>query len=216
MGSESLVMLMFFSLPMLRTQRFAWPWGSIISGQRRPRVTMMPFSTDKSSAGRALMFQSRTSAGSTRTSAILQPGSVSSPSPTACSIHFAVNLRRNSAVKAPVYAIKPPARTMLPITNFKFFSKTVLAAVQRTLSLPKPASSFSARSSLTTQSLASSSNLAAFRLAFASCASRAATLSRTILSSACLIASFSLAAALASSAPLSFSFFGSISRATRP
>mmetsp|Transcript_13388 Transcript_13388/g.28940 ORF Transcript_13388/g.28940 Transcript_13388/m.28940 type:complete len:209 (+) Transcript_13388:264-890(+) len=208
--------MMLFSLPMERHQRLAWPCGSIIRGQRRPRVTMMPFSTERSSAGRVQMFHWRTSAGSTRTSAILQAGSVSRPRATASLIQIEARSRRNSAVNAPVYAMKPPARTMFPMTNFRFFSRTWLAALQRTLSLPRPARSFSARSSFTTQSLASSSSFAAFRFALESWASREATLSRTILSSAFAIVSFSRALALASSAPASFSFFGSISRATRP
>ena len=40
--------------------------GSIIRGQRRPLVTMTPFSVEKESAGRPAMFQSRTSLGSAR------------------------------------------------------------------------------------------------------------------------------------------------------
>ena len=48
---------------------FPWPWGSISSGQRLPRVTTTPFSVLNASAGSSLMFQSRTSEGSARKSA---------------------------------------------------------------------------------------------------------------------------------------------------
>mmetsp|Transcript_67810 Transcript_67810/g.159621 ORF Transcript_67810/g.159621 Transcript_67810/m.159621 type:complete len:250 (-) Transcript_67810:1946-2695(-) len=177
---------------------------------------MRPFSTDKSSDGSVWMFHIRTSAGSTSTSAAFQLGSQRSPTPSACSFHFDTKLLRNSAVKGPVYAMKPPASTMLPMTNLRFFSNTSLAAFHRTLSFPRPASNFSARSSFTTQSSASASNWAAFRWAAASCASSAATLSNTSLSSAFLIDSFSSAAARDSSATASFAFLGSISRDTLP
>ena len=41
-------------------------WGSTMRGQRELRVTMTPFSTEKESAGRPAMDQSRTSLGSAR------------------------------------------------------------------------------------------------------------------------------------------------------
>lgn len=44
----------------------ACPWGSTISGQRLLLVTITPFSVEKESEGRPLMFQSRTLAGSAR------------------------------------------------------------------------------------------------------------------------------------------------------
>mmetsp|Transcript_66782 Transcript_66782/g.204412 ORF Transcript_66782/g.204412 Transcript_66782/m.204412 type:complete len:208 (-) Transcript_66782:28-651(-) len=207
---------MSFFLPLLRTQRFAWPWGSIMSGHLLPRVTMMPFSMERSSEGKLSMFHSRISAGSTRTLATFQPGSVSRPRPTACLTHFVTRSLRNSDVNAPVYAMKPPQRTTLPTTNCRSFSSTLLAAVHRTLSFPRPASSFSARFSLTTQSSASRSSWTAFVCALCSCHSSAATLSRTTFSSACLVANFALASSLAFSAALSFSFLGSISRETLP
>ena len=47
---------------------WAWFWGSIISGQRRPLVTMTPFSVEKLSLGRPWMFQSRTFVGETMNS----------------------------------------------------------------------------------------------------------------------------------------------------
>mmetsp|Transcript_57223 Transcript_57223/g.123079 ORF Transcript_57223/g.123079 Transcript_57223/m.123079 type:complete len:201 (-) Transcript_57223:1006-1608(-) len=190
-GSDNFVTVIFFSLPMLRTQRLACPCGSIIKGQRRPLVTMSPFSTERSSDGKLLIFQDRTSAGSTRTSAAFHSGSVVKLSSAACAHQSLTSLRRNSAVKGPVYAMKPLQRMMSPTTNSRFFVKMLLAAFQRTLSLPKPAKSFSARSSLTTHSSASASNWAAFFFAPSKRASSAATLSRTNFSSACLIAHFS-------------------------
>ena len=58
---------------MLRIQRLAWPCGSIINGQRLPRVEMTPFSVEKSSLGRPWMFQSRTSVGLARNLAKSKP-----------------------------------------------------------------------------------------------------------------------------------------------
>lgn len=49
--------------------QLTWACGSIMRGQRRPRVTMTPFSVEKSSAGKPWMFQSRTSDGLARNDA---------------------------------------------------------------------------------------------------------------------------------------------------
>ena len=52
----------------------ACPWGSTISGQRLLLVTITPFSVEKESEGRPLMFQSRTLDGSARKEAKAKSG----------------------------------------------------------------------------------------------------------------------------------------------
>ena len=55
-------------LSMFFTHLFAWPCGSTMRGQRRPRVVITPFSVENASAGKPWMFQSRTSDGSAKKS----------------------------------------------------------------------------------------------------------------------------------------------------
>mmetsp|Transcript_128623 Transcript_128623/g.222764 ORF Transcript_128623/g.222764 Transcript_128623/m.222764 type:complete len:225 (+) Transcript_128623:302-976(+) len=110
--------------------------------------------------------------------------------------------------------MKPAAKSILPTTNFKFFSRTELAATQRTDSLPKPLSNFSARTSLTLHVSASCSSFSALLFARMSCNCKAATLSWTALSSDFFAASLLSASWKLASAPANFSFLGSIERAT--
>mmetsp|Transcript_30417 Transcript_30417/g.77421 ORF Transcript_30417/g.77421 Transcript_30417/m.77421 type:complete len:225 (+) Transcript_30417:1603-2277(+) len=213
-GVESLI-TPSLSLCMFLIQRLPWPCGSIISGQRRPRVTRMPFSMDRSSEGSDLMFHSRVSAGSHSTSAHFQFGSAVRLTSLALPNHCCTRSSRNSAVKGPAYAMKPAARVMLPTTNVRFFANTSLAAAHRTDSLPRPESSFSARTSLTLQVSASCSRVSALFFARMSCSCSPATLSCTSFRSAFAAAALDSASAAEFSAAFSFSFFGSIARATR-
>ena len=57
------VKVLTLSLSILLIHLRAWPWGSIISGQRRPRVTSTPFSVEKPSLGSPCIFHSLTAVG---------------------------------------------------------------------------------------------------------------------------------------------------------
>mmetsp|Transcript_13599 Transcript_13599/g.34394 ORF Transcript_13599/g.34394 Transcript_13599/m.34394 type:complete len:231 (-) Transcript_13599:2506-3198(-) len=144
---------------------FPWPWGSTINGHRRPRVTRIPFSTDRSSEGKDLIAHSRISAGSQSTSAHFQFGSAASFTSFAFASQVLTSMARKSAVKAPAYAMNPAARVMFPTTNCKFFSNSLLFLSQLFASLPRPPNNFSARTSLTLQVSASCSNFSALLFA---------------------------------------------------
>mmetsp|Transcript_24886 Transcript_24886/g.52746 ORF Transcript_24886/g.52746 Transcript_24886/m.52746 type:complete len:240 (-) Transcript_24886:1065-1784(-) len=182
-GVDSLMTPRPKSFFMLLIQRFPCPCGSIISGQRRPRVTRMPFSMERSSEGKDLMFHSRVSDGSIRTSTHFHCGSAAKFTSLAFPSQALMRSLRKSAVNGPAYAMKPAAKVILPTTNERFFSKTLLAASQRTASLPNPARSFSARPSFTFVCSESSSSFSALLFAFMSCNCRAATLSWTTFNS---------------------------------
>lgn len=59
---------------MLRIHFHAWHWGSMINGQREPRLMMIPFSVLNESVGSPWMFHSRIVVGSDRNSTTLNPG----------------------------------------------------------------------------------------------------------------------------------------------
>ena len=98
--SVSLMICRFFEAYMLRTHRLACPWGSIISGQRRPIVVSSPFSQLKSSAGSPSICQPRNTTGTAR--AFRRVNSLQGmPSSLQTASHLLTIFIRNWEVKGP-------------------------------------------------------------------------------------------------------------------
>lgn len=99
---------------MFLIHRFACPWGSIISGQRVPRVVITPFSVEKLSAGRPRMFQSRTSEGSAMNSEKEKPAEAGMFRSTIKGVQAPHRAWRYSLGKGPAYDMNAAATATSP------------------------------------------------------------------------------------------------------
>mmetsp|Transcript_3568 Transcript_3568/g.14859 ORF Transcript_3568/g.14859 Transcript_3568/m.14859 type:complete len:293 (-) Transcript_3568:1729-2607(-) len=195
-------------------QRFACSWGSIISGQRSPRVTMMALSVDTASVGRPSICHWRTTTASPtvfmRVGASLQ-GMPCSLQPLT---HPSSISSRYAPVKGPRYDTQPAAMRTSPTSAVICFSSRDTDSFQRTCSSASPVVSLPARTSRSSVSLASDSSRSFSASVSSACCCRAATLSCTSLRAACLPASSSCACATCALRAASLSFLGSTSLAT--
>ena len=149
----SVISLRPFSFSMFLTHLFACPCGSIISGQRVPRVTSTPFSVEKASAGSPWMFQSRTSSLFARKAQKSKPAehgmfSVRTPlSHWSCS-----SFARYSESNGPQYERKAAASRQSPIRLTICSSSPAIEPSQRARSPPRPSTRLEARVSFSSSS----------------------------------------------------------------
>ena len=197
------------------TQALAWFCGSIIRGQRLPRVTKMPLSMDTESVGKPHMFQSRTSTGLARTPRSEQSSDTGMSSSWHRRTHFSTSSSLYAPVNAPKYAMHAADKNTSPTKSEVWWPISSAVSFQRTCSSANPDVSFSARARRCTVSSAWSFRDCWSSMACCSCASSAATLSLTACSLSCAALSCAMVSASASSAALSALRLGSTTFATR-
>mmetsp|Transcript_11094 Transcript_11094/g.26012 ORF Transcript_11094/g.26012 Transcript_11094/m.26012 type:complete len:262 (+) Transcript_11094:493-1278(+) len=214
-ASVSLMIFILFFFSMFRKYLFAWPWGSIHSGQRRAVDTTMPLSTEKESAGRPLMIHSRILTGSPSTDSsenACERGTSFSPR---TSIQWLVTESRYPFMNAPRYATYPDETSTSPVRLVNDTPSLSATSVHRNFSPPRPWMSCSARSSFTSHSATwavRSRDLFSQSNSWALSESRSST---TIFSAACFCARTAIAPPNSSSAALSAACLGATTLATR-
>mmetsp|Transcript_5672 Transcript_5672/g.19275 ORF Transcript_5672/g.19275 Transcript_5672/m.19275 type:complete len:353 (+) Transcript_5672:2909-3967(+) len=217
LGCPRLITRRLRSFSMFFTHLFACPCGSTMSGQRRPRVTMTPFSVEKASAGSPWMFQSRTSLGLARKLAKSNTSLAGMLRTLIAGSHvLSTSSSRYSLGKGPAYERKAAATMQSPGTLVISLSKRSMLASQRVRSPARPVTSFSARSSLI-----SSSSLSACRRSLEEVDSSywslsACTLARTSARASLALARAACFLASVSCALLSLARFGATSLDTCP
>mmetsp|Transcript_145724 Transcript_145724/g.254363 ORF Transcript_145724/g.254363 Transcript_145724/m.254363 type:complete len:345 (-) Transcript_145724:2831-3865(-) len=202
---------------MLLIHLLAWPCGSIMSGQREPRLTSTPFSTLKSSPGRPCSCHSRTSVGSDRKSVGTKPRVTGILRRRTSFIHsFSTSSIRYSELNGPAYDRNAEARRESPVRFRIAASYFLMDSVQRSFSPPNPPTISSARVSLACVASASSCSFF-FSVSFSFvCFSSASTFSVISCSTARASASIFSFRASSSVALSSFIFFGITSFCTMP
>mmetsp|Transcript_29030 Transcript_29030/g.94592 ORF Transcript_29030/g.94592 Transcript_29030/m.94592 type:complete len:201 (-) Transcript_29030:930-1532(-) len=200
---------------MLRIHLLACPCGSIMSGHRRAEATMIAFSTEKRSLGRPAMFHARILTGSPR----VLTREKRAPHGTRCARtrrpHAATASRRCTASKGPRYATAAALSNTSPVAFTSCADKRVASCSHLVFSPPSPAISFSARTSLRSQSATSSSSWCLRFIMASSRRRRSATLASTLRSSACFSRKPAMTTSYSACATRSFSFLGSTILATR-
>mmetsp|Transcript_48480 Transcript_48480/g.115351 ORF Transcript_48480/g.115351 Transcript_48480/m.115351 type:complete len:300 (-) Transcript_48480:779-1678(-) len=212
---ESLYTPKLWSFSMFRIHLFAWPWGSIMSGQRRLLDIMMALSVESESRGSPAMFQSRICTAFPRTfssDTVAEPGM---PLPLTSWIAWAMYESRYSEENTPRYATNEDEIRTSPVTLTNSSPRSFTFSVHRVRSPPSPEMSFPARISFFSHMSTWFASETLLSLASLKLASSCAILSSTALRRSCFTLRSAIMTERSSSAFFSISRFGSTTLATR-
>mmetsp|Transcript_41524 Transcript_41524/g.94563 ORF Transcript_41524/g.94563 Transcript_41524/m.94563 type:complete len:309 (-) Transcript_41524:1212-2138(-) len=203
------------SFSRFRIHLFAWPWGSIMSGQRRLLDIMMALSVESESRGSPAMFQSRICTAFPRTfssDTVAEPGM---PLPLTSWIAWAMYESRYSEENTPRYATNEDEIRTSPVTLTNSSPRSFTFSVHRVRSPPSPEMSFPARISFFSHMSTWFASETLLSLASLKLASSCAILSSTALRRSCFTLRSAIMTERSSSAFFSISRFGSTTLATR-
>mmetsp|Transcript_22669 Transcript_22669/g.53886 ORF Transcript_22669/g.53886 Transcript_22669/m.53886 type:complete len:262 (+) Transcript_22669:3023-3808(+) len=213
--SESLISRRPFCSSEFLIHLFACICGSIMSGHRRPFVTMMPFSVERGSAGSPWMFQPRMVGASPMMRSSENAASTGIPFAWHSATQILIRSERKFDVNAPVYATTPEAMRMLPVRSILSWFSWISSASHRTCSDARPLVSCSARPSRAVERSLCSWRSSRSLMVLRSFSSSSFTLASTWLSWAVFSARSADISETVRSASASLAFFGSTFFATR-